>query len=213
MFYSAFVVCKVRKTFRNQEVYDNFLRCLHLFNQEVIQPNDLVHMVQPFFAFVSLHTRPTPPVSQHLHVAFVFIANILTCTRTSRTFSVTKSPGRLSLFHKGRSRNALARTWRSKSVGDSRSMFVCIDCFQSFTLVLCSCADFSSCRRCGSSYRALPKSYPQPKCSGRTALCREVCVESILFVLEQRHQTRHTPKLPNTLLHTCSRKNIFYWLR
>lgn len=34
--------------------------------------------------------------------------------------------------------------------------------------------DYSSCKRCGTSYRALPKSYTQPKCSGRTALCREV---------------------------------------
>jgi len=34
--------------------------------------------------------------------------------------------------------------------------------------------DYSSCKRYGTSYRALPKSYTQPKCSGRTALCREV---------------------------------------
>ena len=36
------------------------------------------------------------------------------------------------------------------------------------------CLDYSSCKRCGTSYRALPKSYTQPKCTGRTALCREV---------------------------------------
>ena len=36
------------------------------------------------------------------------------------------------------------------------------------------CLDYSSCRRYGTSYRALPKSYTQPKCSGRTALCKEV---------------------------------------
>lgn len=34
--------------------------------------------------------------------------------------------------------------------------------------------DFSSCKRYGASYRALPKTYPQPKCSGRTSLCKEV---------------------------------------
>lgn len=34
--------------------------------------------------------------------------------------------------------------------------------------------DYSSCKRYGASYRALPKNFVQPKCSGRTALCKEV---------------------------------------
>lgn len=33
--------------------------------------------------------------------------------------------------------------------------------------------DYASCKRLGSSYRALPKSYQQPKCTGRTPLCKE----------------------------------------
>lgn len=39
--------------------------------------------------------------------------------------------------------------------------------------------DFSTCKRYGASYRALPKTFNQPKCSGRSALCKEV----ILFEL------------------------------
>ena len=34
--------------------------------------------------------------------------------------------------------------------------------------------DYASCKRLGSSYRALPESYTQPKCTGRTPLCKEV---------------------------------------
>lgn len=34
--------------------------------------------------------------------------------------------------------------------------------------------DYASCKRIGSSYRALPKTYQQPRCSGRTAICKEV---------------------------------------
>ncbi|XP_066964791.1 paired amphipathic helix protein Sin3a isoform X2 [Macrobrachium rosenbergii] len=34
--------------------------------------------------------------------------------------------------------------------------------------------DYTTCKRLGASYCALPKTYPQPKCSGRTSLCREV---------------------------------------
>lgn len=36
--------------------------------------------------------------------------------------------------------------------------------------------DYASCKRIGSSYRALPKTYQQPKCSGRTAICKEVAL-------------------------------------
>lgn len=39
--------------------------------------------------------------------------------------------------------------------------------------------DYASCKRLGSSYRALPKSYQQPKCTGRTPLCKEVRHELI----------------------------------
>ncbi len=43
------IFCKqVRKALRNQEVYENFLRCLVLFNQEVISRGELVQLVQPF---------------------------------------------------------------------------------------------------------------------------------------------------------------------
>ena len=39
---------KVRKALRNPEVYENFLRCLVLFNQEVISRTELVQLIQPF---------------------------------------------------------------------------------------------------------------------------------------------------------------------
>ena len=45
---------KVRKAFRNQETYENFLRCLVLFNQEVVSRSELVQMVQPFLGYVTL---------------------------------------------------------------------------------------------------------------------------------------------------------------
>lgn len=34
--------------------------------------------------------------------------------------------------------------------------------------------DFSTCKRIGASYCALPKNVPPPRCSGRTMLCRQV---------------------------------------
>jgi hypothetical protein len=38
----------VRKALKSQEVYENFLRCLILFNQEVVSSAELVQLVTPF---------------------------------------------------------------------------------------------------------------------------------------------------------------------
>ena len=39
---------QIRKALRNQEVHENFLRCLVLFNEEIISRQELVHLVTPF---------------------------------------------------------------------------------------------------------------------------------------------------------------------
>ncbi|KAJ8924461.1 hypothetical protein NQ315_007258 [Exocentrus adspersus] len=39
---------KVRKAVRSQEVYNNFLRCLTLFNQEIVSKAELIQIVTPF---------------------------------------------------------------------------------------------------------------------------------------------------------------------
>ena len=49
--------------------------------------------------------------------------------------------------------------------------------------------DYASCKRLGSSYRALPKSYQQPKCTGRTPLCKEVSGERFLILEVQKNSS------------------------
>lgn len=39
---------KVRKALRNPEVYENFLRCLTLYNQEIISKSELIGLIAPF---------------------------------------------------------------------------------------------------------------------------------------------------------------------
>lgn len=47
---------KVRKALRSPEVYENFLRCLTLFNQEIISRAELVCLISPFLSkFPELH--------------------------------------------------------------------------------------------------------------------------------------------------------------
>ncbi|XP_072528503.1 SIN3 transcription regulator family member Aa isoform X1 [Salminus brasiliensis] len=112
---------KVRKALRSAEAYDNFLRCLVVFNQEVISRAELVQLVLPFLGkFPEL---------------FTWFKNFLGYKEISH----------LESYPKERATEGIAME-----------------------------IDYSSCKRLGFSYRALPKSYQQPKCTGRTPLCKEV---------------------------------------
>ncbi|KAI1889403.1 hypothetical protein AGOR_G00162520 [Albula goreensis] len=112
---------KVRKALRSSEAYDNFLRCLVIFNQEVISRTELVQLVLPFLG---------------------------------------KFP---ELF-----------TWFKNFVGYRESTHIERYPKERATEGIAMEIDYASCKRLGSSYRALPKSYQQPKCTGRTPLCKEV---------------------------------------
>ena len=49
LFLISYLTCsQVRKAVRSQEVYTNFLRCLTLFNQEIISKTELIQLVSPF---------------------------------------------------------------------------------------------------------------------------------------------------------------------
>ncbi|XP_037539186.1 SIN3 transcription regulator family member Aa [Nematolebias whitei] len=112
---------KVRKALRSVEAYDNFLRCLVIFNQEVISRAELVQLVLPFLGkFPEL---------------FNWFKNFLGYREMSH----------METYPKERATEGIAME-----------------------------IDYASCKRLGSSYRALPKSYQQPKCTGRTPLCKEV---------------------------------------
>ncbi|XP_061671234.1 paired amphipathic helix protein Sin3a-like isoform X2 [Syngnathoides biaculeatus] len=117
---------KVKKALRSSESYESFLRCLHIFNQEVISRAELVQLVIPFLGkFPEL---------------FTWFKNFLGYreSRHGESSHVESLP-------KERATEGIAME-----------------------------IDYASCKRLGSSYRALPKSYQQPKCTGRTPLCREV---------------------------------------
>ncbi|KAG8126752.1 hypothetical protein E2320_021845 [Naja naja] len=101
---------KVRRVLKSQEVYENFLRCIALFNQELVSGSEkFPELFAQFKSFLGVK-----------ELSFA-------------------SP-------------------MSDRSGDG----------------MCREIDYASCKRIGSSYRALPKTYQQPKCSGRTAICKEV---------------------------------------
>lgn len=117
---------KVRKALKSPDVYENFLRCLVLFNQEVISRPELVQLATTFLGkFPDLFTW------------FKMFLGYKDNQQTETNISGFKDRG---------------------TGGELAHLEI----------------DFASCKRSGASYRALPKSYTQPKCSGRTVLCKEL---------------------------------------
>uniref|UniRef100_A0A2K6ELP5 Paired amphipathic helix protein Sin3b n=1 Tax=Propithecus coquereli TaxID=379532 RepID=A0A2K6ELP5_PROCO len=108
---------KVRRVLKSQEVYENFLRCIALFNQELVSGSELLQLVSPFLG------------------------------KFPELFAQFKS-------FLGVKELSFAPPMSDRS-GDGISREI----------------DYASCKRIGSSYRALPKTYQQPKCSGRTYVC------------------------------------------
>lgn len=127
---------KVRKALRSQEVYENFLRCLVLFNQEIISKVELVQLITPFLGRFPELLRWFKDFLGHLP------ENALN----------NNNQGNLEALP-----NNVVRSHQDRPQGD-----------------LAMDIDYTTCKRLGASYCALPKSYLQPKCSGRTQLCKEV---------------------------------------
>ncbi|XP_076323407.1 paired amphipathic helix protein Sin3a-like [Tachypleus tridentatus] len=121
----------VRKALRSQEAYENFLRCLLLYNQEIVSRTELVQLVTPF-------------LSKYQEL-FKWFRNFLDHKDTSSGIVLEPVPPKVVNHERERISGDLAME-----------------------------IDYSSCKRYGASYRALPKNYVHPKCSGRTTLCKEV---------------------------------------
>lgn len=134
---------KVRKAVRSQDVYDSFLRCLLLYNHEIISRTDVVGLVAPFIGkFPELFRWFKEFVGYREGTG-----NSLPHGNSVSNFVLEGLPQRV-VGIRDRERD------RDSGVGME--------------------IDYATCKRYGASYRALPKNYPQPKCSGRTSLCREV---------------------------------------
>ena len=112
---------RVKQVLSSRQLWNEFLKCLELYTQEVLTRVELMPLVADIFA-----------QGNHSHLLDDF--NRLLNTR-------------------GAVEHADEDVWFSMPLSE---------------------IDFSQCRRCTPSYRALPKSYPVPPCSERTSLCKSV---------------------------------------
>ncbi|XP_040564343.1 paired amphipathic helix protein Sin3a isoform X2 [Lepeophtheirus salmonis] len=153
---------KVRKALRNTTVYENFLRCLMLFNQEVISRSELVLVTTPF-----LNTHPE---------LFEWFKNFLSYKEGSggsnsgngsnNSTESASSPGGVNssggtsapVSEENESNLPHVIGNRDRVYGDSAVEI-----------------DYATCKRLGASYCAVPKSaVAQAQSSKRSQLCREV---------------------------------------
>ncbi|XP_075168581.1 SIN3 transcription regulator family member A isoform X2 [Haematobia irritans] len=147
---------KVRKSLRNPEVYENFLRCLTLYTQEIVSKTDLLTLVTPFLSkFPELFRWFTdflgPPVSQVTGSTCGFTGHLESIPlQGAARHAVNSSSGPSAHGSLNDRQNSLQNTDHHQEI------------------------DLASCKRLGASYCALPQSTIPKKCSGRTALCREV---------------------------------------
>ncbi|XP_057319061.1 paired amphipathic helix protein Sin3a-like isoform X3 [Microplitis mediator] len=131
---------KVRKLLKSTEVYENFLRCLVLYNNEIISKSEVVQLVIPFLGRCPELLRWFKDFLGHLPES-----TGLASTNATGGVNVEALPNNVVRSHQDRPQGDLAME-----------------------------IDYTTCKRLGASYCALPKSYIQPKCTGRTELCKEV---------------------------------------
>ncbi|XP_013119117.2 uncharacterized protein LOC106096081 isoform X2 [Stomoxys calcitrans] len=148
---------KVRKSLRNPEVYENFLRCLTLYTQEIVSKTELLTLVTPFLSkFPELFRWFTdflgPPISQ---------VTGSTCHTGGHLEGI---PLQGAQRHGGVNSNSGPSA--HGGLGDRQNSLQNTDHHQEI--------DLASCKRLGASYCALPQTTIPKKCSGRTPLCREV---------------------------------------
>lgn len=128
-------------------MYENFLRCLVLYNHEIVSRTELLGLANNFIGrfpdlmkwfkeFLGFREGP---------------ASITHPMTIDRLDSLSTQPAQYRQRERDR-------------ISSEAGMEI----------------DYSSCKRHGASYRGLPKSFIQPKCSGRSALCREVLNDTLV---------------------------------
>lgn len=142
---------RARKALRSQQVYDNFLRCLLLFTNEIISSSELLSVTSPFLCRHPelqrwLHDFVGPPSPPH------------TPTHTPNTGYPWTNPIPVEPRPRYESVGALGAQMRNDRPQGDMAMDI----------------DLSTCKRLGTSYCALPREAAARKCSGRTPLCKEV---------------------------------------
>ena len=147
---------KVRKALKNQEVYDNFLRFLVLYNHEILSKSELLSMTTNF---LGKHPELLKWFKDFLGHKNGDGACLPGNNPYSSQYNHSTGSNLNNSYFDGLSNRVVGIRERER---DRMSSEVGME------------IDYNSCKRYGASYRALPKNFVQPKCGGRTQLCKDV---------------------------------------
>lgn len=157
---------RIRKTIHNGEMYKNFLRCLVIYNNEIISEAELLQLTTPF-----LGAQP-----ELLRWFKEFLGQTDAPCSTTNASSTTSSTGS--------SNNGVAvkeEPFGSSGAKSAHAQDSFLDSVSYNNVMRSEGAidiDYTTCRRIGASYCAVPDDFNPPKCSGRTELCRDVLNDS-----------------------------------
>lgn len=130
---------KVKNRLRNRETYQEFLKCLNLFSQEIINRNELQSLVYDILGRY--------PDLMHGFNEFL---------------------GRCESMGKAPVPGDDSTTRKAQAKLDARDLKAAAQRDKAMSMRPVAELDLSNCERCGPSYRMLPKGYQRLACSGRT---------------------------------------------
>ncbi len=138
---------RLKKALRTQQVYDNFLKCLALFNQDIVTHTELIQLVEPFLGkFANLFKW---------FKEYVETKSIVSINQDSSETLPKQTQNDLNL--------------KMSSQMNSNKNRIFMPPGNHYSLEI----DYLSCKQYGASYRDI-SSYPQPISSGQSDLCKQV---------------------------------------
>lgn len=152
---------KVKVALRTSACYENFLKCLVLFNQELINKTELIGLVDPFLAkFPNLYRWFKDYVEDsnyaNNHVSYPLSNHLSIDSDATSAKSKFGNSNKQSLQHNGYSAGGITLP---NDPQHNNNIHLEID--------------YLSCKQYGASYRDI-SAYPQPISSGQTELCKQV---------------------------------------
>ena len=143
---------RLKKALRTQQVYDNFLKCLALFNQDIVTHTELISLVEPFLGkFANLFKW----FKEYVETKAI---NNISIPNDALSNAGMASPKHMTDYAPN----------KTNSLNSNRNRLF-VPPGNNYSLEI----DYMSCKQYGASYRDI-SSYPQPISSGQTELCKQV---------------------------------------
>ncbi|XP_044447569.1 paired amphipathic helix protein Sin3-like 4 isoform X1 [Triticum aestivum] len=175
-----FLFCEKVKEKLEPEAYQEFLKCLHIYSQEIITRSELKNLVHDILQRYPELMTGFSEFLEHCENIDGFLDGVINKRQTSRTVKALEKERDKGRAGEDRERDAEKPSEKERERLDKVSALNSKEAtihkattFSAKEKYLCkpiSELDLSNCQRCTPSYRLLPKNYPVPASSCRTDL-------------------------------------------